>query len=74
MAGTTSAGEVVDKSEAVAGMIQLRNYDEIGDVLVSMARLCYGAGMELDPDRPPVRDPGTHYEIYSSVPVCFRNL
>lgn len=46
----------------------------VDGTLVSMARLCYGAGMELDPERPPVRDPGTHYEIYTSVPVRFRNL
>ncbi|MBM3344978.1 MAG: cytochrome P450 [Betaproteobacteria bacterium] len=42
--------------------------------LVSISRRFYGAGMELDPDRPLVRDPNTHYEIYSSVPIRFRKL
>lgn len=46
----------------------------VDGTLVSISRRFYGAGMELDPDRPLVRDPGTHYEIYSSVPIRFRRL
>jgi cytochrome P450 len=46
----------------------------VDGTLVSMSRRFYGAGMELDPDRPLVRDTGTHYEIYSSVPIRFRKL
>ena len=42
--------------------------------LVSISRRFYAAGMQLDPDRPLVRDPGTHYEIYSSVPIRFSRL
>jgi hypothetical protein len=39
-----------------------------------LSRRFYAAGMELDPDRLLVRDPGTHYEIYSSVPIRFLML
>lgn len=46
----------------------------VDGTLVSISRRFYGAGMELDPDRPLVRDPNTHYEIYSSVPIRFRKL
>jgi cytochrome P450 len=46
----------------------------VDGTLVSMSRRFYGAGMELDPDRPLVRDTGTHYEIYSSVPIRFTRL
>ncbi len=46
----------------------------VDGTLVSISRRFYGAGMALDPDRPLVRDPGTHYEIYSSVPIRFGKL
>ena len=46
----------------------------VDGTLVSISRRFYGAGMELDPDRPRVHAPGTHYEIYSSVPIRFSKL
>ena len=46
----------------------------VDGTLVSISRRFYGAGMELDTERPLVRDPGTHYEIYSSVPIRFSKL
>ena len=46
----------------------------VDGTLVSISRRFYGAGMELDPDRPLVRDPNTYYEIYSSVPIRFCRL
>lgn len=42
--------------------------------LVSTTRLFYEAGLEIDPSSPPVRDAGTWFTIYSSVPVRFTKL
>ena len=42
--------------------------------LVSTTRLFYAAGLEIDPGSPPVRDAGTYFTIYSSVPVRFTKL
>jgi cytochrome P450 len=42
---------------------------DVDGSLVSLARRFYGAGLALDPERPAVRDTGTHYEIYASVPI-----
>lgn len=46
----------------------------VDGTLVSMLRRFHDAGIALDPARPPVRDPGTHYEIYASVPILFTRL
>jgi cytochrome P450 len=37
--------------------------------LVTITRALWQAGLELDSERPPVRDAGTHYDAYSSVPI-----
>ena len=42
--------------------------------MVSLLRRFHAAGIALDPARPPVRDPATHYEIYLSVPILFTRL
>jgi cytochrome P450 len=46
----------------------------VDGTLVSLARRFHAAGMQLDPDSTPVRDPATYYEIYLSVPVLFTRL
>ncbi len=46
----------------------------VDGTMVSMLRRFHAAGIALDPDRPPVRDAATHYEIYTSVPVLFTRL
>jgi cytochrome P450 len=47
---------------------------DVDGTLVSLGRRFYAAGLRLDPERPPVSDTGTHYDIYSSVPVILTNL
>jgi hypothetical protein len=42
--------------------------------MVTVARRLYEAGLELDPDHPPVPDTTTHYDIYVRVPVKFTRL
>ena len=46
---------------------------DVDGTLVSLGRRFYSAGLRLDPDRPPVSDTGTHYDIYSSVPIMLMN-
>lgn len=43
----------------------------VDGTLVSLARRFYAAGLELDPDSPPVREAGTYFQVYSSVPIRF---
>jgi cytochrome P450 len=50
------------------------NPDEYEGTLVTIVRALWDRGLELDPDRPPVRDAGTHYDAYSSVPIRLRWL
>lgn len=42
--------------------------------MVEVARRFYAAGMALDREHPPERDPATHYEAYVRVPVRFSRL
>ena len=46
----------------------------VDGTLVSVCRRLYAAGLELDPDHPPVRDTSTHYELYTAVPIRFTRL
>jgi cytochrome P450 len=55
----------------VTGGRSMRAETDVDGSMVTMARRLYAAGMRLDPIRPPVREPGTHYNTYSSVPVIF---
>jgi cytochrome P450 len=58
----------------VTGGRSMKAETGIDGSLVSMARILYGAGMEPDPERPPVLDPATHYNNYASVPVRFGSI
>ncbi len=46
----------------------------VDGTMVSILRRFKEAGLALDPAQPPLRDPGTHYEIYASVPILFMRL
>ena len=46
----------------------------VDGTLVTLARRYYAAGLELDPDHPPVRDTTTLYALYTSIPVRFTHI
>ncbi len=46
----------------------------VDGTLVSVTRRFYAAGVQLDPDHPPVRDTSTHYDLYTEVPIRFTRL
>ncbi len=46
----------------------------VDGTLVTLARRYYAAGLELDPEHPPVRDESTYYALYSSIPVRFTKI
>ena len=43
----------------------------VDGTMVSVTRRFYAAGLQLDPERAPVRDTSTHYDLYTEVPVRF---
>jgi cytochrome P450 len=55
----------------VTGSRGMKVHSDVDGSLVSMARGFYAAGMELDPDHPPMLDPATHYNNYAKVMVKF---
>ena len=58
----------------VTGSRSLQGNTTADGTLVSTTRLFYAAGLEIDPSSPPVRDSGTWFTIYKSVPVRFTKL
>lgn len=42
--------------------------------LVNLAKHLYAAGMRLDPDRPPIEDETTYYDVLAELPVIFDNF
>lgn len=55
----------------VTGGRSMKAQTSVDGSMVSIARRFYAAGMELDPDMPPERDPDTHYNNYARVMVKF---
>ena len=58
----------------VTGSRSLQGTTTADGTLVSTTRLFYAAGLEIDDSSPPVRDSGTWFTIYKSVPVRFTKL
>lgn len=58
----------------VTGSRSLQGTTTADGTLVSTTRLFYAAGLEIDTTSPPVRDSGTWFTIYKSVPVRFTRL
>lgn len=56
----------------VTGIVSGGNVAD-GTMLI-MTRKLLAAGMRLDPERPPMRDEGTFYDAYSSVPVVLSDV
>ena len=56
------------------GTLSLKGKAEADGSMVALVRRLYEAGLELDPENPPVPDPSTHYDLYTSVPLRFTKL
>ena len=56
------------------GTLSLKGKAEADGSMVALVRRLYEAGLELDPENPPVPDPSTHYDLYTNVPLRFTKL
>ncbi len=55
----------------VTGNRSMKAQTAVDGTMVTISRRLYDSGLELDADKPPVRETATHYSVFQEVPIRF---